>query len=115
MKQLLELGKSQSTNFDVQIAHTTIVMIQYLLISLKYKMETCGTIGGLFKDLKQDNIQYRLNDRIIILMMHISKVWEFYVGNDKSEEIISGLINYSDELDFMENFIRDIKPLKSVA
>ncbi len=36
-KQLLGLGKSQSTNFDVQVAQTTITMIQYLLISIKYR------------------------------------------------------------------------------
>ncbi|MCK5906553.1 MAG: transposase [Flavobacteriales bacterium] len=115
VKQLLGLGKSQSTNFDVQIAYTTIVMIQYLLISLKYKMEAYGTIGGLFKDLKQENIQYRLNDRIIALMVDISKVLEFYFGSDKSEEIISDLISYSDELDFMEGSIREFRPLKSAA
>jgi len=35
VKQLLGLGKNRSTNFEVQIAQTTITMIQYLLISLK--------------------------------------------------------------------------------
>ena len=35
-KQLLGLGKSQSTNFDVQVAQTTITMIPFLLVSLKY-------------------------------------------------------------------------------
>ncbi len=33
-KQLLSLGRNQSTNFDVQVAQTTITMIQYLLRGL---------------------------------------------------------------------------------
>ncbi len=53
-KQLLQLGKNQSTNFDVQIAHTTIVMIQYQLLSLKYRLEAYQTIGGMFSEIKQD-------------------------------------------------------------
>ena len=43
-KQLLRLGSSQSTTFDVQVAQTIIVMIQYLLISLKFRQETYETI-----------------------------------------------------------------------
>ena len=45
-KQLLGLGKCQSTNFGVQVAQTTITMVQYLLISLKYSMEAYQTIGA---------------------------------------------------------------------
>jgi hypothetical protein len=43
-KQLLGLGKPQSTNFDVQIAQTTIVFVQYLLISIRYRMGAYETI-----------------------------------------------------------------------
>ncbi|MCK5824506.1 MAG: hypothetical protein KAG96_03775 [Ichthyobacteriaceae bacterium] len=72
-------------------------------------------IGGLFKDLKQDYIEHRLNDRIIALMVDFARVLEFYVGNDKADEITSSLISYSDELGFVKNFTPKIKPLKSAA
>ena len=62
-KQLFGLGKCQSTNFDVQIAQMTITMVQYLLTSIRYRMEAYETIGGLFKDLKQD---YTLNPQNFI-------------------------------------------------
>jgi hypothetical protein len=53
-KQLFGLGKCQSTNFDVQIFQITIT--QYLLTSIRYRMEAYETIGGLFKGLEQDCI-----------------------------------------------------------
>ena len=102
VKQLLGLGKTQSTNFDVQIAQTTIIMIQYLLIAIKYRMEAYGTIGGLFKGIKQDYFEYRLSDRILALMNHILHVLDFFLDKKQSDEIISALITYSNELNFLE-------------
>jgi hypothetical protein len=38
-KQLLGLGKCQSNDFDAQIADTTITLIQYILLTLKFRFE----------------------------------------------------------------------------
>lgn len=65
-KGLLGLGRSQSTNFDVQVAQTTVAMIQYLLVSLKYRMEAYETIGGMFRDIEQDYIEHKLNERLML-------------------------------------------------
>ena len=100
-KQLLGLGKSQSTNFDVQIAQTTITMIQYLLISLKYRVEAYETIGGLFKDLKQDYIEHKLNERLIAAILEVLAILDFLIDNIDFESTISKLINYSDKLNFL--------------
>jgi hypothetical protein len=59
---------NQSTNFDVQIAQITITMTQYLLTSIRYRMEAYQTIGGLFKDLKQNYIENKLNVRILAVV-----------------------------------------------
>lgn len=75
-KQLFRLGKCQSTNFDVQIAQITLIMIQYLLISIRYRMEAYETIGGLFKDLKQDYIENKLNIRILAVIHLIITILE---------------------------------------
>lgn len=40
-------------------------MIQYLLISLKFRQQAYETIGGLFTDIKQDFIEHKLNDIIM--------------------------------------------------
>jgi len=102
-KQLLGLGKSQSTNFDVQVAQTTITMIQYLLVSLRYRMEAYETIGGLFKDIKQDYIEHKLNERLLLAIIEILAVLDFLTGGIDIEETISKLICYSDTLSFLRN------------
>lgn len=102
-KQLLGLGKSQSTNFDVQIAQTTITMIQYLLISLKYRAEAYETIGGLFKEIKQDYIEHKLNQRILVVIVEILTVLDLLIENIDIHETICKLIYYSDTFALLKN------------
>lgn len=102
-KQLLGLGKSQSTNFDVQVAQTTITMIQYLMISLKYRMEAYETINGLFKDLKQDYIEHKLHERIFLVIMEIFLILDSLGVVYDYEETISKLMNYPENIFFSEN------------
>ena len=104
VKQLLGLGKNQSTNFDVQVAQTTITMIQYLMISLKYRMEAYETIGGLFKDVKQDYIEYKLNERILSLIIEILLVLDFLGVNFDYEETLSRLVSYSGNSNLLKGF-----------
>jgi len=100
-KQLLGLGESQSTNFDVQIAQTTITMIQYLLISLKFRQEAYETIGGLFTDVKQDFIEHKLNDRIMLAIVEILLVLDFLIEDFDIEVTIRNLIIYNDKFQFL--------------
>jgi len=109
-KQLLGLGKNQSTNFDVQVAQITITMIQYLLISLKYRMEAYETINGLFKDVKQDYIEYKLNDRLMSVIIEILLVLDLLGVDIDFELTISNLIKYSDKF----NFIRSSDKLPNI-
>jgi hypothetical protein len=102
-KQLLGLGKSQSVNFDVQVAQTTITMIQYLLISLKYRMEAYETINGLFKDVKQDYIEYKLNEQLMSVIIDILVVLDLLGVEIDFETTISNLISYSDNFNFLKN------------
>jgi len=102
VKQLLDLGKSQSTNFDVQVAQTTITMIQYLLISLKYRMEAYETINGLFKDVKQDYIEHKLNERLMSVIIEILLVLDFLGVEFNFETTISNLISYSEKFSFLK-------------
>ena len=103
-KQLLGLGKCQSTNFDVQIAQTTIIMIQYLMMSLKYRVEAYETINGLFKDLKQDFIEHKLNDRLFALILELLMFLESIGICCDIEITTSKLIAYSDKFDFLRNY-----------
>jgi len=91
-KQLFRLGKCQSTNFDVQIAQITITMVQYLLTSIRYRMEAYETIGGLFKDLKQDYIENKLNVRILAVVNLIIDVLEKMIESIDIELITKNII-----------------------
>lgn len=99
-KQLLGLGKCQSTNFDVQVAQTTIIMMQYLLISLKHRMEAYETIGGIFKNIKQDYIEHTLNKRLMLVIAEILVVLELLVDNIDINEIAKKLAAHSDLFSF---------------
>ncbi|MEA1893115.1 MAG: transposase [Campylobacterota bacterium] len=114
-KQLLGLGKSQSTNFDVQIAQTTITMIQYLMISLKYRMEAYETINGLFKDVKQDYIEHKLDERLLSAIIDILIVLEFLGVEFNYETTISNLISYSEKFNFLKNIEKTPKDCKLTA
>ncbi len=102
-KQLLGLGTSQSTNFDVQIAQTTINMIQYLLVSIKFRQQAYETIDGLFKDIKQDFIEHKLDDRIMLAIIELIAVLEFLIEDFDFELTISKLIHYSEKFEFLIN------------
>lgn len=94
-KQLFKLGTCQSTNFDVQIAQTTITMIQYLLTSIRYRMEAYETIGGLFRKLKQDYIEYKLDIRILAVINQIMTFLERITSDIDFQRIARELINNS--------------------
>ena len=100
-KQLLGLGRNQSTNFDVQIAQTTITMIQYLLMSLKYRAEAYETINGLFKDVKQEYIEHKLNERIMLVIIELLAVLEILGVDFDYELTVSKLISFSDSFAFL--------------
>ena len=73
-KQLLNLGKCQSNDFDAQIADTTITMIQYILLTLKYRFEHYETKGALFNHLREGIIQTRLNERLWGLFIELLSI-----------------------------------------
>jgi len=102
-KQLLGLGKCQSTNFDVQVAQTTISMVQYLLISLKHRMEANQTIGGIFKNIKQQYIEHKLNKRMLLTIVEILEVLDLLVEDMDINSIARRLVLFSESLSFLSN------------
>ena len=100
-KQLFKLGTCQSTNFDVQIAQTTITMIQYLLTSIRYRMEAYETIGGLFRKLKQDYIESKLNIRILAVIDQIMTFLEKITNDIDFQRIARELIKNSSKFLFL--------------
>ena len=102
-KQLFGLGKCQSTNFDVQVAQITITMVQYLLTSIRYRMEAYETIGGLFRDLKQDYIENKLNIRILAVVSLILTVLEKLIESIDIEYITHQIVSNIEDFGFLTN------------
>jgi hypothetical protein len=70
-KQYLGLGKCQSQDFDAQIAHTTICMVQYNLLSVAKRFTDYESLGELFRNTKAETIQLTVVERIWQIIIEI--------------------------------------------
>ena len=78
-------------------------MIQYLLTSIRYRMEAYETIGGLFKDLKQDYIENKLNIRILAVINLIVTFLEKLIVSIDTESITRKIIANIEDFGFLKN------------
>lgn len=70
-KQLLNLGKCQSNDFDAQIADTTISFIIYMMLSFHKKIHCYTTLGSLFAQYKDQFIEATVFDKLWQLFLSI--------------------------------------------
>jgi len=68
-KQLLNLGGCQSSNFDAQIADTTITMIAYILLAFRFRYDNYESFGALFRAMNAEILQKTIDIRL----------WELFV------------------------------------
>lgn len=101
-KQLLGLGRCQSNDFDAQISDTTITMIQHMMLTLKYRFEHYESKGALFDQLKEDIIQFRLNERLWGLFIELMRVLET-------------LFEDIDEIGILEKILQDEKAYEMIS
>ena len=96
-KGLLGLGKCQSANFAAQIASTSLVALQYNILSAVKRFMDYETIGELFRQAGQDSLELTITERIwqaiLELVAAITKVFSI-----DDEEVLDTLVNESDEL-----------------
>ena len=97
-KQLLNLGKSQSNDFDAQIADTTITMVQYIFLALQKRVEKYESIGELYKNTKTEILEVKLHDRLILLLIAILELIQDLFEDADSDGLFVKIIN--DELAF---------------
>jgi len=85
-KQLFNLSGCQSSDFDAQIADTTITCLQYILITFQHRFDTYESKGALFKELEASVINYRLNERLWGLFIQLMNLIAACLdGVDKKE------------------------------
>ena len=71
-KQYLGMGKNQSRDFDSQIAHISIAMIQYNLLSKVKRFVSYETLGALFRGTKMDHRELTITERIYNIIIGIA-------------------------------------------
>lgn len=92
-KQLLGLGKCQSNDFDAQIAHTTMVMIGYILLTLRHRFDQYETKGGVFANTQQEMLALRLNERLWGLLIELLNILSDLFDEVDEQELISRIID----------------------
>jgi len=63
-KGLLNLGGCQSSNFDAQIADTTISMIAYILLAFRFRYEHYESKGALYRSMNAEFLQMTIDRRL---------------------------------------------------
>ncbi len=92
-KQYFGLGKSQSQDFDAQIADISIAMIEYNVFSLAKKFEAYETIGGLFRHSKDQATELTISLRIWGFILELLQIIAEFINGNFNELIISIMKN----------------------
>ena len=92
-KQYFGLGKSQSQDFDAQIADISIAIIQYNVFSLAKRIEAYETLGGLFKEIKEQVIEYTISERIWGFIQELLRIMSEICDGNFNELIVSVMKN----------------------
>lgn len=86
-KQLLGLGNCQSTDFDAQVAAATICMMQYTALAHQKRIGSYRTLGGLFRDCKQQAVEALLSERILASIVAMLNTLAELLGFDWQDAI----------------------------
>jgi len=110
-KQSLGLGKCQSNDFDAQIADTTLTMIQYMILTLRWRFEQYESKGALFEQDRDKVVAFKLAERLWGLLLQLALLIETLFDGVDSEEIISKMLHDEKAHALTEQFWKD--PLNS--
>jgi hypothetical protein len=73
-KGLLNLGGCQSSNFDAQIADTTLSMIAYILLSFRFRYEHYESKGALYRLMNAECLRMTLDRRLWELFLEAIRI-----------------------------------------
>ena len=105
-KQLLGLGKCQSNDFDAQIADLTITMIQHIILTLRHRFEKYESKGGLFREIKEEIIEQKLNQRLWGLFIEILKVIEILFEDIDYEQLLEKIYQNDQAYQIISNMLK---------
>lgn len=108
-KQSLGISQCQSTDFDAQIAHITIINIAYITLALKKRFTDYETMGQLFRDLKAELLEYTLVEKIwnLLVEIYLEIFADFGIDVDTfMENIITNQENLIEKIKTMLQFLK---------
>jgi len=73
-KELLNLGGCQSSNFDAQIADTTISMIAYVLLTFRFRYEHYESKGALYRSMNAEFLRMTIDLRLWELFLETIQI-----------------------------------------
>jgi sulfite exporter TauE/SafE len=102
------LGQSQNTDFDGQIADTTLALITYTILTLNKRFEDYETTGAMYRQVQKDLLELTLYERLLRILAKVVLILVDMFGIDgnevmekmiTNENIPQQLINVVMELD----------------
>jgi len=105
-KQLFGLGSCQSNDFDAQIADITITMIQHIILTLRYRFDKYESKGGLFKEVKGEIIEERLNQRLWGLFIALLKIIEILFEDIDHEQLLEKIYNNEETYQMVSTLLK---------
>jgi hypothetical protein len=103
-KQLLNLGGCQSSNFDAQIADTTITMIAYILLAFRLRYDHYQSMGGLFRAMNAETLQKTIDIRLWELFIELLKTICQLIEKD-FDDVMDLILRKPEMAKWIENMI----------
>jgi hypothetical protein len=92
-KQYFGLGKSQSQDFDAQIADISLAMIEYNVFSLAKRYDAYESMGGLFEHVRDNANELTISLRIWAFILELLRVIAEFIDGDFNELITNVIKN----------------------
>lgn len=108
-KQLLNLGKSESQDFDAQIADVTIIMIQYIFLSIGNRIEKYESIGKMYKNTKAETLELQLHQRLILLLIAVLEIIEELFESADVDKLFVKIINNKTVFDRLKLLLKPVQ------
>ena len=106
-KQYLQLGKSQSNDFDAQIADITITMIQYIMLACHKRFAVYETIGELFRQSRDQLLELSIANRLWLLFLSLQREILEILDIDINEAI-EKILNQADYESLLLKFLKSL-------
>ena len=105
-KGLLNLGGCQSSNFDAQIADTTISMIAYILLAFRFRYEHYESKGALYRSMNAELLRMTLDRRLWELFLETIQIVAEILKID-ADDLLERVLTNSDAEHLIDRFFEN--------